>query len=212
MILTAQSVSVDPSTFVLTGEPNETDISYHIMVTNIGTETENFYWNFRMSNAPTNWLTWVCDKNLCYDFTFTTCPQSKPNILAPNESFDLQIHLNPRDTMGMADYEINVLDAQGNVLAPITGVFEIGKTSASKNLADVNLSIYPNPTYNYFQVSEVPNLKYVELFNIVGNKVKTYNASPNKQYPVADLMDGMYLVRLVSSTGKIIKTVRLSIR
>ncbi len=212
VFLTAQSVSVDPSTFVLTGEPSETDITYHILVTNTGTETDSLYWNFRMSNSPANWLTWICDKNLCYDFTFTNCPANKPNVLGPNESFDLQVHMNPRDSVGTADYELNVLDKDGNVLAPITGTFEIGVTSSSKDLSEVNLTIYPNPTSNYFQVSELPNLKYVELFNIVGNKVKTYNAAPNKQYPVSDLMNGMYLVRLISNTGATMKTVRLSKR
>lgn len=212
VLLTAQSVSVDPSTFVLQGEPSDTDVAYHILVTNTGTETDSFYWSFRMSNNPSNWLTWVCDKNLCYDFTFTNCPPNKPNILAPNESFDLQIHMNPRDSIGTADYGINVLDSQGNILAPITGVFEISVSSASKDLTDVNLSIYPNPTHNYFQVSDLPNLKYVELFNIVGNKVRTYDAAPNKQYQVGDLMNGMYLVRLISNTGSTLKTVRLSIR
>ncbi len=207
-----QSVSVDPSTFVLTGDPADTDIAYHVLVTNTGTESDSFYWNFRMSDSPVNWLTWICDKNLCYDFTYTTCPQNKPNILAPGESFDLQIHMNPRDTVGTANYEVNIRDAQGNILAPITGKFEIGITSASKQLSDVNLSIYPNPAYSYFQVSELPSLKYVELFNIVGNKVKSYNAAPNKQYPVGDLMDGIYLVRLISNTGATLKTVRLSVR
>ena len=165
-----------------------------------------------MTDNPTNWLTWVCDKNLCYDFTFLSCPLNKPNVLAPNESFDLQVHMNPRDSIGTANYEINVLDSQGNILAPITGVFEISVSSSSKDLTDVNLSIYPNPTHNYFQVSELPNLKYVELFNIVGNKVRSYDAAPNKQYQVGDLMDGMYLVRLISNTGSTLKTLRLSIR
>jgi hypothetical protein len=212
VLLTAQSVSVDPSSFVLKGEPSETDVAYHILVTNTGTETDSFYWNFRMRDNPANWWTWICDKNLCYDITFTSCPLHKPNVLEPGESFDLQVHMNPRDTAGTATYELNVTDIDGNVLAPITGDFEISVSTASKDLSDVSLSIYPNPTHNYFQVSELPNLKYVELFNIVGNKMKTYTAAPNKQYAVSDLIEGIYLVRLISNTGSTLKTVRLSIR
>lgn len=212
ILLTAQSVSVDPTSFVLEGEPSETDVDYYITVTNTGTEVDSFYWGFRMSNSPENWLTWICDANLCYDPTFTSCPLNKPNVLEPNESFNLQVHMNPRDTAGTADYSINVLDKEGNILAPITGQFLISVSSSSKDLTDVKLTIYPNPTHDYFRVSDLPSLKYVELFNIVGNKVRTYNAAPQKQYPVGDLMNGIYLVRLVSSSGGVLKTVRLSIR
>ncbi len=206
------TISVDPSSFVLTGNPAQTDISYHINVTNTSSETINLFWSFRMTNNPPSWLTWVCDKNLCYTPATTTCPPNKPNVIPNGESFDLQVHMNPQLVEGTSDYEIKVLDEQGNTLETIVGQFIISPTTAVKESNTAKLSVFPNPTTDYFQVSDTQGLKYVELFNIVGNKVRSYDALPQKQYAVGDLSDGIYLVRLMTSTGKVIKTIRLSKR
>jgi hypothetical protein len=133
-------------------------------------------------------------------------------VLKANEAFDLQVHMNPRDTMGMASYEVNILDIEGNIIETITGDFLIGKLSSSTQGKAVKLTVYPNPAQDYFQISETPGLKYIELFSIVGNKMKSYDALPQKQYYVGDLTDGIYLVRLLSSSGKVLKTIRLSKR
>ncbi len=206
------SISVDPSSFVLTGNPAQTDISSHITVTNTSSESINLFWSFRMTNNPPTWLTWVCDKNLCYTPATTSCPANKPNVLPVGESFDLQVHMSPQLVDGNGDYEIKVLDDQGNVLEVITGQFVISPTTAVRENSTAKLSVFPNPTSDYFQISETPGLKYIELFNIVGNKVRSFDALPNKQYAVGDLTDGIYLVRMMTSTGKIIKTIRLSKR
>lgn len=206
------TVSVEPSTFMLTGNPSQTDVLVHINVTNTSNQVANIFWSRRLTNNPVNWLSWICDKNLCFDPSVNSCPPSKPNVLNPGESFDIQVHVNPSNTEGTGDYEINLSDGDGNNLAQITGQVLISTATAVKDAADTRLTIYPNPTSDYFQVTETPGLKFIELFNIVGNKVRSFDAVPQKQYNVADLADGIYLVRLMTSTGKVIKTIRLSKR
>lgn len=206
------TVTADPSPFVITGTPSQTDIAAHIQVTNTSATSINLFWSKRMTNNPANWQSWICDKNLCYtpDIHFT--PPSKPNVLAPGEYFDLQVHMNPAQTEGTGTYDLNLIDDQGNTIMTIPGQLIISIASSTKDQGDSKLTVYPNPTQDYFQVSETPGLRYVEIFNIVGNKMKSFDAAPQRQYYVSDLADGMYLVRLVSSTGKVLKTIRLSIR
>jgi hypothetical protein len=211
-VMVKGQISVDPSSFILTGNPSQTDITYHITVTNTTPQTANLFWSFRMTGNPATWLTWVCDRNLCYTPETTSCPANKPNILLPNESMDLQIHMNPRETEGTADYLISILNESGNILFTVDGDFLISQTSAVTRPSDTKLTVYPNPTPDYFQVSELPGLRYIELYNIIGNKMKSFDAVPQKQYYVGDLNEGIYLVRLVASNGKVLKTVRLSKR
>ena len=206
------TITVDPATFVMTGNPSQTDVLVHVHVTNTSNLVANIFWSRRMTNNPVSWFSWICDKNFCFDPSVNACPTSKPNVINPGESFDVQIHLNPSNTEGTGDYEVNLFDADGNPLAQVTGQVVISNTTAVKDAADTKLTVYPNPTSDYFQVSETPGLKYIELFNIVGNKVRSFDALPQKQYAVGDLADGIYLVRLMTSTGKVIKTIRLSKR
>lgn len=206
------TITVDPSSFVLSGNPSQTDVYFHIMVTNTSSSTANIFWSKRMMNNPTPWFSWICDKNLCYTPETNTCPPNKPNVIGPGESFDLQVHMNPASMEGEGDYELNLLDDQGNNLIFIGGDILINNSTAVKESKDSKLTVFPNPTTEFFKVSEISGLKTIELFNIVGNKVRSFEAVPQKQYYVGDLTDGIYLVRLLSSTGKVIKTIRLSKR
>jgi Secretion system C-terminal sorting domain len=206
------TVSVDPATFVLTGNPTQTDASYHVQVTNTSASSASIYWSKRMTNNPVPWTSWICDKNLCYTPEVNSCPTPKPNLLGPGESFELQIHMSPAQVEGSADYQVTLLDELGNSLFVITGEFLISNSTAVKETNEAKLSIFPNPATDFFKVSDIPGLNNIELFNIVGNKVRSFEAVPQKQYYVGDLTDGIYLVRLESAGGKVIKTIRLSKR
>jgi hypothetical protein len=209
------SLTITPGTFVLTGNPANNDVSMHIEVKNNSNFDAFILWSRVVESAPVGWLTWICDKNLCYLYTADACSPSKPNILAPGEKMDFQIHVNPNAIEGSTPYDIVFTDYEDPtiILGQVEGQVNISNTVSTKNNpSQSNLSVYPNPTSDYFQVSDTPGLKYIELFNIVGNKVRSFDALPQKQYAVSDLTDGIYLVRLMTSTGKIIKTIRLSKR
>jgi hypothetical protein len=206
------TLSLEPQSFILTGTPDQTDIAYHVKVFNTGNQTANVLWSRRVTGAPSEWWTWICDANLCYEPHVNSCPPSKPNIIAAGDSIEIQLHMNPRSVEGTGEYDLTLTDMEGNPLATIDGQVFISTTSTSTAAGDLRLTVYPNPTSDYFQISELPGLKQIEVFNIVGTKIKSFTAAPNKQYFVGDLSEGMYLVRLISSSKKILKTVRLSVR
>lgn len=208
-------ITISPSSFVLSGVPSNNDVNIHIDVTNTSQFDVSILWAREVASAPGEWLTWICDKNLCYLPTANACSPTKPNVLAPGEKMDFQIHVNPGNVEGSTPYEIIFTDyGDPNIeLGRVQGEVVIDNSVSTKNNpTQSNLTIFPNPTTDAFQVSEATGVKYIEVFNIVGNKVRSFDAVPNKQYTVGDLPDGMYLVRLMTSTGKIIKTIRLSKR
>lgn len=207
------TVSLDPPNFVMNGPASQTDIAYHVKVINTSNQVASLLWTRRVTGAPVEWWTWICDANLCYDPAVSACPESKPNVLQPGDSIDFQMHMNPRNVEGTASFDVNITDMEGNTLAVIDGEVCIPTCiTGTKDASDVRLTIFPNPAVDYFQISDLPGLKSIELFNLVGTKIKSFEAAPQKQYFVGDLTEGIYLVRLISSNKKILKTVRLSVR
>ena len=206
------SISVDPLAFVKTGTPSQTDVAYHVTVTNTSNQSIELFWSLRVNENLNLWDTWVCDKNLCYTPGVIACPASKPNIIEPGGVMDISLHIFPNNKVGSADYDLSIIDENGNVLSTIDGQFLISTATGVKDINEAKLTVFPNPTQDFFQVSDTPGLRYIELFNIVGSKMKSFDAIPQKQYYVGDMTDGIYLVRLVTSSGKIIKTIRLSKR
>ncbi len=207
-------ITLDPPTFVLTGTNNQTDLAYHVKVINNSTQSVSLLWSRRVQGGPGNWLTWICDANLCYTPEVSSCPSSKPNVIAAGDTVEFQMHMNPRLVDGTADYNVTVSDLEGNPLALIDGEICIGQNciTGTKDPSEVKLTVFPNPTSDYFQITDLQGLKFIELYNIVGNKIKAFDAAPARQYYVGDLNEGIYLVRLMDSTKKILKTVRLSVR
>jgi hypothetical protein len=206
------SVSVDPQTFTMSGTASQTDVAYHVDVTNNGSQPVSLLWSRRVAGAPAEWWTWICDANLCYTPEVNSCPTSKPNVVAPGGTFEMIFHMNPRNVEGSGEFDLNISDMDGNILATIDGNILIGTTSTDNGTSDAKLTLFPNPTSDYFQISSLSGLKSIEVFNIVGTKVKSFDAVPQKQYFIGDLSEGMYLVRLISSSKKILKTVRMSVR
>ena len=206
------SVSIDPTTYVMTGNPNQTDVEFHIQITNTSNQAINLFWSKRMTNHPAEWFSWICDQTTCYGPQFNSCPPNKPNTLGVGESFDISVHMNPVLVEGTGDHELSIIDEEGNVLYTIEGEIIISSTTAINEPGSASLSVYPNPTTDFFQVNGASGVKSIELFNIIGNKVRSFDATPSKQYYVGDLNDGIYLVRMVSASNKVIKTIRLSKR
>lgn len=208
------TISVEPS-YLLTGKPSDIDVTYYLKVTNSSPVDIGVLWARDVESAPSQWITWICDKNLCYTPSSDASNPNKPNILAPGEQFDLQIHVNPVLTEGISPYDITFYDYSDPevVLAHVEGTVIIGNSvSTNENSNSKGLSVFPNPTTDFFQVNGTPGLKSIELFNIIGNKVRSFTATPQKQYYVGDLNDGIYLVRMISASNEVLKTIRLSKR
>jgi len=214
-LIAQNSVSISPANFVLTGQQGDTDAHFYINVTNTSPNDIGVHWARVVTGAPGNWLTWICDKNLCYIPTANQSSPTKPNMLAPGETMEIQVHVNPGNVCGTAGYSITLTDMEDPnlILGTINGEVEIcTTTSTNQPTAGAGLTVYPNPTSDYFQVSDTPGLRYIQVFNIVGSRVRAFDATPQKQYFVGDLNEGVYLVRLVAQSGKVIKTIRLSKR
>jgi hypothetical protein len=75
---------------------------------------------------------------------------------------------------------------------------------------DGEIYLYPNPTTNYFTLNSATSK--VEIYAISGELVKIFNANQSKedQYPISDLNNGMYLVKVVNENNeqKVMKLIK----
>jgi hypothetical protein len=81
--------------------------------------------------------------------------------------------------------------------------------STSLDLVADELKVFPNPTTDYFQISNGSNIKKIVVYNIFGKEVKTFFHYNNAQHEVSDIKSGMYIVKMIDEKNKVIKSVKL---
>jgi hypothetical protein len=119
-----------------------------------------------------------------------------------------------------ADY-IGTTIPSGNM--NVTGICMQYNTTgeiASRNLLDIELAtgiekasfrdlikMYPVPATSVLNVSNVPNLRSVEILDVTGKVIRTINTSSDEviQIPVSSLRRGMYLIRFNTTDGKVVR-------
>ena len=81
--------------------------------------------------------------------------------------------------------------------------------SASYDYATDDIKVFPNPTIDYFQITNTPAIKKVVIYNMYGKEVKTINNTSSSTYDVTDIKFGMYIVKMLDDKNKIVKSVKL---
>lgn len=73
--------------------------------------------------------------------------------------------------------------------------------------------LYPNPTVSFFAIDEESladgKVSLVNVYNLVGQRVRSFSVEKEQRFNIADLQEGLYLVQLLDSKGKPIVTRRL---
>lgn len=87
-----------------------------------------------------------------------------------------------------------------------------GLIAQHQTVAKGKLSIFPNPATDYIQLTGTNEVTQINIYNVVGERMLSYDYMEGEKYPVSELPNGMYLVQLISGKAKIIATKRLSKR
>jgi Secretion system C-terminal sorting domain len=77
-----------------------------------------------------------------------------------------------------------------------------------------NITVYPNPATDFISLTDDNSgVQRVMVYNLVGRLTKTFEVEYDEQrFGVSDLPDGLYLVRLMDKSGKIVLTQRINKR
>lgn len=214
--LSAQiDVSVDSYKYEI---DDTTTHQFSFSVTNTESDTIEIFWKLiKDSEFPRDWKTQVCDGNLCFGPNVDQCPPSLPNVLFGNAvSQGWSVKIDPQGVPGKglihmefytdSDYQTLVFSTEVEACFVVNGV----ASSTEDEIYNNSMTLFPNPTIEYFSIKNDRNVAKVSLMNVIGKEVWSKNHRPNTQYDVADLYKGMYIVRLIDSSGKLIKTMRLN--
>jgi len=180
---------------------------------NIGNSTEKIWWKLVKFNMNSTWETQVCDNNNCYKKNADICPTNKPNNFNAGETRNWSIHVYPNGSADTCSVLLYIYSDSGfnNKVDSLYLTYTISPTSPTKNITfNRDITIYPNPTSDYFQFSGKSNVGKVEVYSMIGKKIKIYEKSQNN-YSIKDLRNGIYLVRAYDSKGQIIKVLRLKV-
>jgi len=235
--LSAQDFSIAPSPIVVNNFYDLTDDFYIVhgysTFTNNTTEDVTVRWELTEVSAPDSWQSQVCDKNACYAFGQYTniggvSSLDQPLVVAAGGTSNLDLGTKYVGSAGVGTFEIKVttvedtsvvlasntielrvnvnadgqeIDAEGNVIT--TSISEIEKA---------NLKVFPNPTVDYFTITDNTVVRGVEIFNIVGKRMTSISFTNGKAVNVASLPNGLYLIRMLDEDQQILKTTRLTKR
>ena len=70
----------------------------------------------------------------------------------------------------------------------------------NESVSDAYVCIYPNPSSNLVHIEGI-EVSEVQVYNALGQLVKTIQGS--NEIPVADLPQGVYLLRIADADGKV---------
>jgi hypothetical protein len=179
-------------------------------IKNTATTAKKFKWKRNVLNIASGWKSQICDNRACWSATLDTSIETID--LVPNGTSNLDVYITPNGKSGAATIEVKVTEV-GNETNTVTGryLFSSSATKSkdiNKNVS--NLRIYPNPTTEYFQLSDDDIIDKVVIYNIIGRQMRAYKVSDNAKYYVNDLPDGLYIIRLQAANGSTVKTIRLS--
>lgn len=207
-------VSVSPNPKFEEGLATTTVIAADVTVKNESDQELTLLWRRVIIQTPQGWLTQICDKRLCYLPEVSQCPEEYPNVLAPGEEIEMRVDVLPQGVVGEGEIHVELFESSNpdEILATIVTHFTTTSTSVAETFGKADLKLYPNPTSDYFRLNNTSSVSKLQIYNIVGNAVREFYVSGNESYPVADLPQGMYLVRMYDKNNQVLKTVRLSKR
>ncbi|MCR9286110.1 MAG: T9SS type A sorting domain-containing protein [Bacteroidetes bacterium] len=81
--------------------------------------------------------------------------------------------------------------------------------NAPSDQPEVKITIFPNPAINFISISNEDKVSEISVFNLVGRKIKTFEAQEGAKYDVSDLPQGMYLIQVMNHSKKVITTQRI---
>ncbi len=214
--------SVEESFTVDLNDP-DLDLELITTISNESAEDTLFLkWERSILDTPLEWQTQVCDNNLCYDPGVSSNFDGNVNapvFLEPNSSFELIFHVLPNQTAGIGQFQLvfSRTDESEVALDTINFVASVSDLTTSDDdylNERANLSVYPNPTNEYFHLTNPDLVDEIIVYSMLGRKVKTFSTRFNNQnqFDVTDLSEGLYLLSLINYDKGVIKTLRLSKR
>lgn len=212
--LQAQDYTLDPGVLEFNFGTLENTTQTGYILTNNTSSDLSWAWTVEKDeDFPAEWQLQVCDQLLCWSFDTEQMPADNGlNTLASGAATApvLQyVKVKNNGVAGTGKLKLCIYDSHDFESEPLVCT-SFSTSVAEEDIADIN--IYPNPASDYFQLTENSSIKTIQIYDIVGKNVATYQHQSSGTYDISNLRDGLYVVRLLDVNGKVAKSMRLSKR
>jgi hypothetical protein len=172
--------------------------------------TYTVYWKMEFTNVQDDWQIQLCDLFTCYDYNAKQSSPSNPNIMGQgNHVFEIGFFPKGDDGTGRVMLKLYG-DKNFTQLIREIPINLYACTTSAKDISVSAIKVYPNPASEYFQISNSSQVNKIIIYNVLGKEIKTLFHYNNANHDISELKKGIYMVRLLDSKNKVIKTVRLS--
>jgi hypothetical protein len=206
-------ITYSPEEITILGNPSEELITFKLDLTNTGSEDEMLYWKLEKEvGFPSQWATQICDFNLCYGENIDEIATSLPNVLKSGETRDFKIYLLPNNFEGEGKLIFRIYKDAGlsdEIITLETNQITVSTTTSIKNIQVNDIKIYPNPSSEYFQITNDEKISKIILYNMAGKTIRELNHYRGQSQNIDFLKRGIYLVRLFNDRSELIKTMRI---
>ena len=205
--LQSTNISHTPNPLVINTIPSSGDNKLNIIFNNSADTTYTVYWKMFKDQATwkAGFETYICDLEFCYG---NNIDQSNPSISNKFTKGNhlVEFHFFPNNISGCSVVGLKLYGDKAFTQ-------EIYSTSISINncLSDAedisfekNIRVYPNPTNNILNVTDDEGVKYVEIFDIMGRRLESFEYNAQSSFDVSMLKSGIYLVKLIDVNKKAI--------
>jgi len=202
----SQTLSFEKAVVEQPADPSIGDIAAYNRIQNSGNLPVRARWIREVNDVPAGWESAICDTNQCY------LPRidSAEFTIQPNSDAPIIPHIYPDGTPGSAQITVRIVDIDDRRNTAVS-TFSFPMISSVNNPYATGAKLYPNPAYDEFSILSDVAVSEVTLTNMLGKLIRVYPGySPS--YDVSDLPNGIYLVSMKDSYGRIIKTLRFSKR
>ncbi len=172
-------------------------------------EDVDLFWTVDGSGMVDGWEFALCDMNTCYNWNHNFCPPDSPNSFSPNQEFEFSVKVRANEVAGVGSLVVNINNANGDVLVAIPIDYELG-VSNTNDFISSGLSVFPNPTSDFFQINNDDIVSKVAVHNIIGKRIVTHDHVIGAAYNISDFQKGIYLVRLFDESDNVINVFRLN--
>ncbi|WP_156825854.1 T9SS type A sorting domain-containing protein [Lewinella cohaerens] len=184
------------------------------IITNNTADTLFMKWDRILNDKPECWVTSV----------FGVWIQAIPTVnslefeLLPNrtEHIDVLTFVDPQGdgpTAGEAEVVLkitNLNDAADTLLATyhftVTG--SVNCITSTSEIDDEVFKIYPNPSTDFFQLTETAAIQQLRVYDLLGQQVRQFEVIPNQYYDINGLPAGVYWVQLMGRSGEVIEIIK----
>lgn len=200
----------------------------HSDINNSTNADSDLWWNIVQVSGPSEWKAQLCvnsESGSCFSWgvssnTDTSLSTIYPLIIPAGGSSIFDIGVRPSGVSGCGTYEVRVtpMNDTTNVLA--TGIYNFkfnvdancSPLVATENFDKSTAKIFPNPTADFFSITDNQYVKSIEIFNIVGKQMTVSPFQNGNSINVSAYPNGLYLVRMLDDDGDVLKTTRLTKR